>query len=861
MRLVTTNLTYNDIKPKLRELVDLLFKRVPAGVGSEGFVKLNANQFKEAISTGAKWAIEQGYGWEEDLERIEENGCVDGDVAKVSDRAIKRGINQIGTLGSGNHYLEIQVAKPENIFDKDIAKVYGINQDNQVVVMFHCLPGNAKILTEYGYTVAIENFEKQWKATKVKCMDVDSHKVEDTNAIKFYKIKPCGKMFKITTRTGKELKATEDHPVLTPKGLRLMNEIKTGERVAIMPFEGMEYEEPSDEALVSEEDVRKIENNERIINNLKKLELLPLRLNSPKLPILAKLLGFLTGDGWLGKTHDSIHGKRRERWCLKFIGKPEDLEEIKKDIEKLGFNAASYSQKCKSNVTYTDGEKRTIDGTTNTIVVGSLSLPILLYALGAPFGNKSKQQFEVPKWIVKSPLWIKRLYLAGYFGAEMTRPCIRVKEKYRFGNPTVSLNKVNSIEENGRIFLSQIGTLLDEFGIKIIKITRHTGVVTKSGEKTVKLRLKLSSKEENLRKLWTRIGFEYCTERTNLSLYAAQYLKLKQKLLEKESVIVNKNETKLSITPYEYRSVDYPTFDEYKAEFKLNPPTPIIWDVIEKIEEIADFNGYVYDITVNHHDHNFIADSFVTGNCGSRGFGHQVATDYLQTFLSVMERKYGIKILDRELACAPFQSKEGQDYFAAMKCGLNMSFANRQVILHRIRECFEKVLGQKAEDMDMRCVYDVAHNTAKLEKHNIDGKQREVLVHRKGATRAFGPGREEVPSFYRHVGQPVIIGGSMETGSYLLAGTEGAMQKTFGSTCHGAGRTMSRTRAKQLFRGDKLLKDMEQRGILVRSVSMSGLAEEAGDAYKNIDTVIDAVHEAGISKKIVKLVPVGNVKG
>lgn len=387
MRLVTTNLSYADVKPKLKELVNLLFQKVPAGVGSSGFVKLDRNQFKEAVVGGAKWAVEQGYGWEEDLDRTEEEGCMkQADISKISEKAITRGRDQIGTLGSGNHYLEVQVVKPEYIYDEKIAKIYGINPDikEQVVVMFHC---------------------------------------------------------------------------------------------------------------------------------------------------------------------------------------------------------------------------------------------------------------------------------------------------------------------------------------------------------------------------------------------------------------------------------------------------------------------------------------------GSRGFGHQIATDYLEKFLSVMESKYGIKILDRELACAPFNSPEGQDYFKAMQVGINMSFANRQVILHRIRESFSKVFGQSAEDLGMHQVYDVAHNTAKLEKHTIDGKMKEVLVHRKGATRAFGPGRIEVTKAYRDVGQPVIIGGSMETGSYLLAGTHGAMDQTFGTTCHGSGRTMSRTAAKHKWKGDELQKDMEKRGIYVKSVSFSGLAEEAGGAYKDIDSVIDSVHNAGISKKVVRFIPVGNVKG
>jgi tRNA-splicing ligase RtcB (3'-phosphate/5'-hydroxy nucleic acid ligase) len=247
-------------------------------------------------------------------------------------------------------------------------------------------------------------------------------------------------------------------------------------------------------------------------------------------------------------------------------------------------------------------------------------------------------------------------------------------------------------------------------------------------------------------------------------------------------------------------------------------------------------------------------------HCGSRGFGHQVATDYLQKFLKVMEPKYGIKILDRELACAPFDSPEGRDYFAAMKCGLNMSFANRQVILHRIREVFSEIFGRSAEDLGMQVVYDVSHNTAKLERHVIEGKEKTLLVHRKGSTRAFGPGHAELPDRYRETGQPVIIGGSMETGSYLLVGTASGAE-TFFSTAHGSGRTMSRTKARKQWHGKQLQRDLETRGIYVRSTSWAGLAEEAGGAYKDIDEVIAATELAGISKPVARFTPIGNVKG
>jgi tRNA-splicing ligase RtcB len=384
MRLVLTNLTYDEVKPHVRDLVDRLFARVPAGVGSTGFVKISQNEFRHVVEQGAGWCVRNGYGWQEDLERTEENGCFPGaDASKISSKAVERGFKQIGTLGSGNHYLEIQVAKPENVFDAEIARTFGISMPNQVVLMFHC---------------------------------------------------------------------------------------------------------------------------------------------------------------------------------------------------------------------------------------------------------------------------------------------------------------------------------------------------------------------------------------------------------------------------------------------------------------------------------------------GSRGFGHQVATDYLQLFLKVMEKKYGIRILDRELACAPFASPEGQDYFAAMKAAVNMSFANRQVILHRIREVFSDVFGKDPAELGMHQVYDVAHNTAKLETHLVGGKPREILVHRKGATRALGPGHKDLPEQYRAAGQPVILGGSMETGSYVLTGVASACE-TFFSTAHGSGRTMSRAQAKKRFHGKKLRQDMEDRGIYVRTASYAGLAEEAGPAYKNIDEVVEATELAGISKRVVRLTPVGVVKG
>ncbi len=247
-------------------------------------------------------------------------------------------------------------------------------------------------------------------------------------------------------------------------------------------------------------------------------------------------------------------------------------------------------------------------------------------------------------------------------------------------------------------------------------------------------------------------------------------------------------------------------------------------------------------------------------HCGSRGLGHQVCSDFL-TVLDRAVRKYGIKLPDRQLACAPINSREGQDYFAGMAASANFAWCNRHIIAHWVRETFQKVFGMSEEDLEMKLVYDVAHNIAKFESHRVNGKTRKLCVHRKGATRAFGPGSREIPSKYRDIGQPVLIPGSMGTPSYVLAGTEKAMEETFGSTCHGSGRVMSRAAAKRKLRGNVVKANLEKRGIYVRATHGALLAEEAPEAYKSSDDVVDVVHRAGISRLVAKLLPLGVAKG
>ncbi len=247
-------------------------------------------------------------------------------------------------------------------------------------------------------------------------------------------------------------------------------------------------------------------------------------------------------------------------------------------------------------------------------------------------------------------------------------------------------------------------------------------------------------------------------------------------------------------------------------------------------------------------------------HCGSRGFGHQVCTDYVDSFQKVVHR-YGIVLPDRQLVCAPFDSAEGRAYYAAMCAAANYAFANRQVLTHQIRGAFQTVLAGKVKNHSLFQVYDIAHNMAKVEFHTVDDQRLKLCVHRKGATRAFGPDSEVLPAGYRSIGQPVLVPGSMGTASYVLVGTAGSMAQTFGSTCHGAGRVLSRAAAKRQVHGGELRNHLQARGIEVRAGSLAGLAEEAPTAYKDVDHVVEVVHNAGIARKVARLAPLAVVKG
>jgi tRNA-splicing ligase RtcB len=245
----------------------------------------------------------------------------------------------------------------------------------------------------------------------------------------------------------------------------------------------------------------------------------------------------------------------------------------------------------------------------------------------------------------------------------------------------------------------------------------------------------------------------------------------------------------------------------------------------------------------------------VSIHCGSRALGHQIGTDYLKV-LADASRKYNIPIREHELVSAPILSPEGQKYFSAMCCALNYAYANRQVLAHLVREGFSKIFPKA----DIKTFYDISHNSAKIEYHKVDGKMKKLYVHRKGATRAFGPGRDEVPKEYKSIGQPVLIGGTMGTHSYILHGTDDG-EKAFFSACHGAGRAMSRTQALKNWRGSDIVNELEAKGVYVKGHSFAGLAEEAPLAYKDVEEVVESIHEAKLAKKVCRMTPIGNIKG
>lgn len=795
-------------------------------------------------------------------------------------------------------------------------------------------------------------------------LNIKSKRLEDKE-IEFFMVKDKDNIFEMQTECNFNIKSTKNHPFLTKKGMILLKDLEKNKEIAINTFKGVNY-------------------NQRI---------------DRKKAILSKLFGYLLGDGYVNIS--------KNKGYISFYGQKEDLEEIQKDLKGLGFNSNLISRERNHKINTKYGIKE-FSAKNYELYNRSKEFAFLLKELGMQLGNKTNQKFLLPDWIMNGEIYVKRLFLAGFFGAELSSPSTHTKTG--FYSPILSQNKNTKLKNNAREFLLQITKLLEEFGVKVNKISEDKELVN------LRFRLIISAQEDNLLNLYQKIGYEYNKKRKRLADIACLYILKKKQIQKERSEIANKiKEYKMKgfklkelysnfsgkvnkrfIERHYYEkcnqriNLDFISFEEFKRlKLKEYEKYGCIFDTIKSIVKLNK-QEKVYDFTVKD-NHNFIANNFIVSNCGvrilstsvsvkeflkkreqlieevyknvpsglgskgrikvtkdllmevlkkgtkwavesgygikediqrteeygcmpkadpsvisdtalkrgmpqlgslgsgnhflevqqvdnifdekiakafginkenvtvmihcgSRGLGHQVASDYIK----LMEDKFGFKDLaDRELINAPINSDLGQKYYGAMSAAVNFAFANRQMIMHWVRDSFKNVFG----DVKIDLIYDVAHNVAKMEKHKIDNKIKEVCLHRKGATRSFGPGNESLPEVYQKTGVPVLIPGSMGTSSYIMVGTKKAEEISFGSTAHGAGRIMSRHSALKQFRGETIKKELHERGIEVKSGSYAGLAEEAPGVYKDIESVIEVSHNVGLASKVAKVVPLCVIKG
>ncbi len=898
----------------------------------------------------------------------------------------------------------------------------------------NCLAGTTPVLHAHGYTRPIAEMASTWREARLLCQDFAARRSDDTPVVRYLKLRPSRTVYRVTTEDGAEVLATGDHPFWTPAGMIPLENLRPGDPVARYPFEGVPYEPPGDRVLVDEAAIRRVlaalgkagrgNATAQVLRYLERRGLLPLRADAPALPFLIKALGYLFGDGTLYFSGGTGKG------TVWFFGKAEDLEDLRHDLFEAGFTPSRCYRRRRRHTVRTTCDTYHVSREETSFKVASTSFAVLMAALGAPVGEKAAQDYSVPDWLKQAPRWHQRLFLAAFFGAELGGPRAFASRNCNFQAPMLSLNKKEGHVPSGRRFLEDLGAMLEGFGVAVRGVSERAEQVNADGTRSYRLRLVLSSTPESLRALWGRVGYAYNRGRQAEGLAAVAYLGCKQQVLARrrkaaeravalqgegvaagdivqalEGPHINRRFVERSL--YGARGsvrcgAAFEPFESFRRRACEGLGTSgMVWLRIAAIEpvDLAAETGdpYVYDFTVAHADHNFVAGGFVVSNCGvrlmaselrredvvprakalieelfrrvptgvgvggavkvntqtlrkvavegahwavkagygteddlgfieeggrieeadpgaisdrawergrtqlgtlgsgnhflevdyvaeiydaeaarvlglfpgqvvviihtgSRGFGYQTCDDYLAVMDRAM-RRYNITLPDRQLACAPLRSSEGKAYLGAMRCAVNFAFANRQIIAHNTRLAFAEALGLKPGAAGLRTVYEVAHNIAKIEEHEVDGRRLRVCVHRKGATRAFGPGRPEVPVRYRAVGQPVLIPGDMGRYSYVLVGTETAMHETFGSTCHGAGRRMSRRQAKKAARGRNVALELEREGIFVRGASLRTIDEEIPEAYKDVADVVDTCALAGISKKVAQLRPIGCIKG
>ncbi|MDE1762978.1 MAG: RtcB family protein [Thaumarchaeota archaeon] len=881
----------------------------------------------------------------------------------------------------------------------------------------NCLHPSTRVYTE----------DRNWKKiTEISdndttlSFDVPSKSTITTGPILFLKKKQNDTILKITTKFGRELLVTKDHPLLTDIGMVDAGLVSIGTRLVSHGFEGLEHLEPAEDVIYNVEDLNKAmdelgisdRGNARaqVLKHLVSLGLDELKTTSNKLSRMLKLLGIILSDGTVpkGSKYVSIYGRL------------EDLKSVETDLNWLGINSIIISrQRChKINSHYGEATFQTVE---HSINISSRGFRVILHAMGIPAGNRSAQRYRIPQWIKSLKAWQKRLFVAAYFGGELTKPISN--NGYNFTMPTFSVSKLETLLDNAFEIVNDIKEILDSLGVKTSEPALVDGYTYDGKKGTTKaVRLGIESNADNMLRFLGTVGYVYNKEKEMLASIASLYLSFTSQIrvqrdnarnTAREMYSSGKNSGQILVAlkgEYFTQSfIEHSIWSERKSarvwdvmrfnEFmhKVSIGDGYAWDQITGMEE-TDYDGYVYDLTINDRNHNFIANGIVVSNCGvrlvrtnlnekdvrpklkelvlelfksipsgvgskgavrlsssdldevlvrgvqwavdhgygsnddadvceengqiknadpsrvsqtarkrgspqlgslgsgnhfleiqrvdqihdkeaakrmgifnegqitvlihcgSRGFGHQVCSDYLRTSEQALQ-KYKINLVDRELACVPNSSEEGESYRKAMFAALNFAWSNRQMITHWTRKAFERIFKQTESDLDMKLIYDVAHNIAKVEKHKVDGELRSVVVHRKGATRAFPKGRDEIPQKYRDLGQPVFIPGSMGTGSWILLGQPGSMDLSFGSTAHGAGRMMSRSAARRNFTESQVQKSLGDKGIFIKALTREGVVEETPEAYKDVDAVANVSHEMGIATKVAKLVPIGVIKG
>jgi tRNA-splicing ligase RtcB len=877
----------------------------------------------------------------------------------------------------------------------------------------NCLTADARVLCEHGYTLTIGELESRWDKEAVSCLNTEERKAQPAPIGAYIRARADNSVYELRTAAGDTVRASIEHPFLTPQGMKRLEELRPGDQVALYPFEGVPYEPPGDEVILDEGDMVRLWNTlddphtgvrkGQVLRLLRRLSLLPLRYDSPALPHLIKVIAYAMGRGTLCFRNGTGRG------VCRFYGKAEDLEDIRRDLQRVGFTPSRVYRRVRHRAITSPYREVRFDHEHEecSFQVVSTSLALLMAALGVPVGSQNAQVYSVPAWLQRAPLWQKRLFLAALFGAGMDAAAALPMHHYHFRCPTLTMSTRPEQAESARHFLCQLASMIREFGVEVRLLREETEPENGQNDRSVRFRLTVRNTPENLLRLWARVGFEYNRSLRALANVGVQYLKHQIRAVRACREIKPFEEIVRAWQPYDGTGrlprvpKDFPTFSDYFQEVTSGiEGSGMVWERITNMTPVSDVEE-VYDLTVLHPAHNFVANGFVVSNCGvrmlrtdltvaqvqprikelvdqifrdvpaglkgeglikvnpqelrevmrkgaiwmiehgygweedlerseqsttltgllppepsnisnraiergktqlgtlgggnhfleiqvvdeiydakvaeafgitqvgqitvmihtgSRGFGHQTCDDYLDV-MQKAQKKYGIELPDRQLACAPITSQEGEDYLTAMACAANFAWANRQAIAHWVRQAFAKVFGSKPQDLGMHQIYDVAHNIAKIEEHEINGKVKSVCVHRKGATRAFGPGHPAVPEVYRHVGQPVLIPGDMGRYSFILVGTVTAMRETFGSTCHGAGRMMSRHGAMREAQGRNIAQELAERGIYVRAQNKGTLAEEASYAYKDVANVVDVCEGVGISRKVARMRPIGVVKG